>query len=278
MMVDERLLKIIAILCPVLFISQFVFCEAPEWGIQDNSFLLEEAYNQEPGVVQHINSFQLFRRTGWGYTFTQEWPVPGIKHQLSYSVPVINVDFELGKASGLSDVALNYRYQLVGDGSTNLAISPRFSVLLPTGDELKDLGLGGTAFQFNFPLSLVLSSKLAAHTNAGFTYAPHAKNDLEQEASIVSFNAGQSLIWQVSTRFNAMIETTYQSVESVTGPNQTQRSYTGFISPGIRWAYNFKSGLQIVPGIAFPIGIGPQTDYSAFFYLSFEHTMWQPHR
>jgi hypothetical protein len=275
MMIGEQFLKILTLVCPLLFISQFCFCEAPEWGIQDNSFLLEEAYNQESGVVQHINTFQLFRNTGWAYTFAQEWPVPGQKHQFSYSIPVTNVDFELGKVSGLSDIPLNYRYQLVGNGDTKLAISPRFSILLPTGDELKDLGLGGTAFQFNFPLSLVFSAKFAAHTNAGFTYAPHAKNDLEQEASIVSFNAGQSLIWQASTRFNVILETTYHSVESVIGPSQTQRSYTGFISPGIRWAHNFRSGLQIVPGIAFPIGIGPDTDYSAFFYLSFEHTMWK---
>ena len=30
-------------------------------GVQDNSFLLEEAYNQEPGIVQHIN-FLLYDR------------------------------------------------------------------------------------------------------------------------------------------------------------------------------------------------------------------------
>jgi hypothetical protein len=274
-MICERWFKVLMLLCAVLFTSQLSFCEAPHWGIQDNSFLLEEAYNQDPGVVQHINSFQLFRKSGWAYTFTQEWPVPGLKHQLSYSIPILDVDFENGKVTGLSDVALNYRYQLVGTGDTKLAIAPRFSVLLPTGDELKDLGLGGSAFQFNFPLSLVLSSKFAAHTNAGFTYAPHAKNDLEKEASIVSFNAGQSLICQVSTRFNVMLETTFQSVESVVQQDKTQRTSTAVISPGVRWAYNFKSGLQIVPGLAFPIGIGPNTDYSAFFYLSFEHPMWK---
>ena len=32
--------------------------------IQDNSFLIEEAYNQEAGVVQHINLFQRNWRTG----------------------------------------------------------------------------------------------------------------------------------------------------------------------------------------------------------------------
>jgi hypothetical protein len=48
--------------------------------------------------------------------------------------------------------------------------------------------------------------------------------------------------------------------------------YTLFLNPGVRWAYNFKSGLQIVPGVSFPIGVGPSSGQrSAFFYLSFEH-------
>ncbi|MCI0446998.1 transporter [bacterium] len=274
----RRLTTLVVPVFVLILAAGFTFAQEsePQWGpIQDNSFLLEEAYNQESGVVQHINTFQLFRKTGWAYTFTQEWPVPGLKHQLSYSIPILDVDFERGRVSGLSDIALNYRYQLVGNGDTKLAIAPRVSVLLPTGDELKNLGLGGTGFQFNFPLSLVLTSKLVAHSNVGFTYAPHAKNDLEEEASIVSFNAGQSFVWLVSMRFNVMLETTYGSIESVTGKDQTDRISAGVISPGIRWAYNFRSGLQIVPGIAFPIGIGPDTDYSVFFYLSFEHPMWR---
>lgn len=52
--------------------------------IQDNSFLLEEAYNQEAEVVQHIQSFMYMKRSkDWVYTFTQEWPVPDETHQLS---------------------------------------------------------------------------------------------------------------------------------------------------------------------------------------------------
>jgi hypothetical protein len=49
--------------------------------IQDNSFLMEEAYNQEEGVVQHINAFQWMRGGEWLATFTQEWPVPKQAHQ-----------------------------------------------------------------------------------------------------------------------------------------------------------------------------------------------------
>ena len=40
-------------------------------GIQDNSLLAEEAYNQDTNVVQHINFFQRDTRThDWVYTFT----------------------------------------------------------------------------------------------------------------------------------------------------------------------------------------------------------------
>src|SRR5215475_14453949 len=62
---------------------------ADQHGIQDNSFLIEEAYNQEFGVVQHISSFTRFWDSkDWVYTFTQEWPVPGDpRHQFSYTLP-----------------------------------------------------------------------------------------------------------------------------------------------------------------------------------------------
>ncbi len=58
-------------------------------AIADNSFLIEEAYNQEPGVVQHISAWQRsLRSAAWGYTFTQEWPVGTQTHQSSYTIPV----------------------------------------------------------------------------------------------------------------------------------------------------------------------------------------------
>ncbi|MGZ8391565.1 MAG: hypothetical protein ACXWWK_01855, partial [Gemmatimonadales bacterium] len=61
--------------------------------IQDNSFLIEEAYNQESGVVQHISTFALAADgDAWGYGFTQEWPLGGIRHQFSYTVLVENTD------------------------------------------------------------------------------------------------------------------------------------------------------------------------------------------
>src|SRR5262245_36764264 len=54
-------------------------------GIQDNSFLIEEAYNQEAGVVQHIGSA---RRQGKDrfLSITQELPLGSQAHQFSWSL------------------------------------------------------------------------------------------------------------------------------------------------------------------------------------------------
>jgi Putative MetA-pathway of phenol degradation len=243
--------------------------------IQDNSFLLEEAYNQEPGVIQHISTFTRSRTGDWTYTFTQEWPVPGQTHQLSYTIPVQRVD----PNAGLGDVALNYRYQLIGSGETTLAMAPRLSVLLPTGNEKRGLGAGGTGIQVNIPVSLVLSDQFVTHSNAGATHVPSARNADGDRASTTAVNLGQSIIWQPTERFNVLLEALYVNAEVVTGDRRTRREDTFFVNPGIRWAHDFENGLQIVPGIAFPVGLGPSHgEWALFLYLSFEHPLWKAER
>src|SRR5215216_2892737 len=59
-------------------------------GIQDNSFFIEEAYNQGPGVVQHILNVPIDSTNGSreiAPSFTQEWPVFSQIHQFSYTIP-----------------------------------------------------------------------------------------------------------------------------------------------------------------------------------------------
>jgi len=244
-----------------------------EGPIQDNSFLLEEAYNQEIGVIQHISFFSYFPESeDWVYTFTQEWPVPGdARHQFSFTLPVIRPG---GSGAGMGDLALNYRYQLLGSGATKLAFSPRFSLLLPSGDSKSGRGFGGVAFQANLPASLVLAPRLVMHLNAGGTIAPHAKNESGEQASVSGFNLGQSFIWLAHSRFNVMLETAWSGQGSVAGEDRTAFAHALFLSPGIRWAHNFPSGLQIVPGVAFAAGVGPSSgDKGLVLYLSFEHPL-----
>src|SRR4029453_5898582 len=79
--------------------------------IEDNSFFIEEAYNQEAGVVQHIFNFLYFPTAPRNLflTFTQEWPVVSHRHQLGYTLPFA---FLSDGRKGIGDVFLNYRYQL----------------------------------------------------------------------------------------------------------------------------------------------------------------------
>lgn len=241
--------------------------------IQDNSFLIEEAYNQEPGVVQHINTFtRSWDSHDWVYSFTQEWPFFGQKHQLSYTIPLQRLSTAQGIARGVGDMALNYRYQLIGNGETRVAIAPRLSVLLPTGDEKRGLGMGGTGVQFNLPVSVVLSEQLVAHANAGLTYVPAARNAAGAKAAVRGFNLGQSFIWLAHPCFNLMFETVWNRTESVVGPDQREHADAVLLNPGLRWAHNLARGLQIVPGISVPIGVGPSHgDVGLLLYLSFEH-------
>lgn len=242
--------------------------------IQDNSFLIEEAYNQEFGVVQHIQAFSRNWQTKeWVYTFTQEWPIDiDPRNQLSYTIPITHsADFP-GSGAGIGDIALNYRYQLIGSGKAKVAFSPRVSALLPTGDSTKGRGAGGAGVQFQLPLSIVINNKLVTHWNAGATITPAAKNANGDKAATHGYNFGQSFIWTLLPRVNLMLETVFFSDENVFTRDDTQRSNSIFMNPGIRWAYNLKSGMQIVPGIAVPVGVGPSTgEAGIFLYFSIEH-------
>ena len=206
-------------------------------AVQDNSFLLEEAYNQEPFVVQHLGVFVQDGDT-WELAFTQEWPLGAQAHQLSYDIPIL--DSELG------DVMINYRYQLVGNGDTDLAIAPRFSVIVPTADDSE------AGVEVGLPISRVLTPRLISHTNIDVTF---------QDGTEIGL--GQSFIYALSSRTHLMLESVYAK------PDEGEATF--LISPGFRRAINRPSGWQIVPGVAVPIGVGPTAGENAvLLYLSFE--------
>ena len=237
--------------------------------IQDNSFLIEEAYNQESGIVQHISTFDRTSGGDWAYGFTQEWPLGGIRHQLSYTIPVENIE---GLGTGLGDVALNYRHQLVGNPEAATVFAPRLSLLLPTGDHEEGRGAGALGLQTNLPLSLVLAPHLVTHWNAGATLTPSAKSQLGEEATTTSFHLGASAIWLLRPRFSLMLEALWLSSGEVVRTGETVRDESLLLNPGIRAAFNLANDLQIVPGVAYTIDLGSGSDEDALFvYLSFEH-------
>lgn len=228
-----KTLRILAL----LLVACSAFAGESDTPIQDNSFLVEEAYNQEADVVQHILTFTHSRHGDWMSTFTQEWPVGSLRHQLSFGAMTENAG---GHRS--NDFAINYRYQLLGDGNAAVAISPRVTLLRSQA-------------QVMIPVSVVVSPRVVTHWNLGYTTNPG------------TLNAAQSVVWLTSHRFNTLVETVW---------SHSRRDHDLVVNPGVRWSYDLSNGLQIVPGISVPFDLTAH-QRSVFLYLSFEHPFRKAH-
>ena len=150
--------------------------------------------------------------------------------------------------AGWGDTFINYRYQLLGTGETRVAVAPRVSLLLPTGSQVEGRGIGGPGIQTNFPLSLVVNRYIVTHWNAGVTWVPQAQNERQQKAKRLARTSANLSCGSSSPDSMPWLKPCGPLTPKwlvLAKPNQRHDLY---VSPGIRWAYNFKSGLQIVPG------------------------------
>ena len=236
-------------------------------GIQDNSFLIEEAYNQEAGHVQHITNLR--RQDGqWQFSFSQEWPIFSQTHQFSYSVP-----YNFGGSSrGVGDVTLNYRYQAQTETATRPAIAPRIGLVLPAANQIEASGPleareKSYGYELLLPVSKIVSDRVTLNGNAGlrsfFDVAGHQPT---------TYRLGGSAIYAVTRDFNLLVEAVADWVESVNPQNRLEREFEFTLLPGFRQAFNFGDDAQLVVGAGVPILFSNgSADVGAFFYLSFEH-------
>jgi DtxR family transcriptional regulator, Mn-dependent transcriptional regulator len=216
---------------------------ARPFEIIDNSFLIEEAFNQDAGTMQTIGTLRMSARNEWETSLTQEWPLLGHTHQISYSIPYAATT----GAHGVGDVMLNYRIQVMADARGRPAFSPRISLILPTGDSSRGLGEAGVGWQVNLPFS-EQARDVYLHWNVGFTKTP----------SVARPHVGASAIWRTSPMLHAMMETLIEGADRVT------------LSPGIRVGWN-RGEAQWVMGIAAPVvHEDALTTLSGLGYLSYE--------
>lgn len=242
--------------------------------IQDNSFLIEEAYNQEAGVVQHISLFQRARGgNGWAFGFTQEWPFPNQRHQLGFTVPVLRAEPPgLAAATGIGDLLVNYRFQAVGGAGSAVWLAPRASLVVPSGSWRSGRGDGSIGLQLALPASFHLLPTVAAHANASLSLLGRARNPAGHRAAVASLAGGASVVWLPRPGLNFLTEVVVEDGSEVVGAGQVSRRAAVFVTPGVRWAHNLGNGMQIVPGVAYAIGLEHARDDSALLvYLSVEH-------
>ena len=259
-----------------------VAADRPIDVIEDNSFLVEEAYNQEAGVVQHIfNAIYIndSRNPGWTFSFTQEWPIFSQDHQFSYTIPSYHSRDNGDRVSGVGDILLNYRYQALLEDDVKPAFAPRFSLILPTGNRKTGTGNNVVGYQFGLPFSKKLGDRFATNANFGLTYLPHVRAVLDNGTgqkppthSLVSYNVGASGIYALFPRFHLMLEWVGNFEQDFDDNGRRTREFKPVISPGFRTAIVNEEKLQIVIGAAAPIGLNHKTDnHGAFLYLSIEH-------
>jgi hypothetical protein len=261
--------------------------EEEQENIKDNSFLIEEAYNQEPGVVQHI--FNWVRGWSWesghsrtfDFVFTQEWPIGSQTHQFSYTIPVSKIfDHPDGEpsteAEDIGDVLLNYRLQLWTETPCRPAFAPRFSLILPTGDEQEGIGTGELGYQVNLPLSKEIEC-WQFHFNAGLTVIPDVDAGVSPAIdfsgrTLNGYHVGGSAIWLARKDLNFMFEALAVWDEELTDNGSEDHTFEMLLNPGVRWAPYTSGSTQWVLGLGLPIGVSQDApDISLFFYMSIEH-------
>ncbi len=233
---------------------------SPErFGIKDNSFLVEEAFNQEPGVFQNIFVMTRSRDGVYDGSVTQEWPVVSMRHQFSFTMPFSTVS-ALG---AIGDIMLNYRLQM-WDGEGSLpAFSPRLSVVLPTSPIRRPMGGNGLGWQVNLPFSQA-AGPVYFHWNAGTTLLQEDRHEPAAGGwTSTPFVAG-SAIAAVTPMLNAVLETMVQWERNDAG---RERSVT--VSPGVRAGWNLGTQ-QVVLGVAVPVTRGAGNDHAILAYFSYE--------
>lgn len=235
------------------------------FAISDNSFLVEEAFNQEAGVFQNI--FGGVRAAGaWTAAFTQEWPVASQTHQFSYTLAWLDG----ASGPGIGDTLINYRFQAMTEGPGRPAFSPRLSLVLPTGRFSEGRGRGSPGLQVNLPFSKQ-EGDVYFHWNAGLTWLPRAEQAVpgqDPENLLMPFVAASG-IYRVRPMFHFMLESVANFDESV-APGGTVRETFFTLSPGARGGWNLGDH-QLILGLAVPVTWGGgDTDTGAFLYLSYE--------
>ena len=114
------------------------------------------------------------------------------------------------------------------------------------------------------------------HANAGTTWLPDAVVTRGQDA--VHWNLGASAIYALSGDFHLMLEWTGNWLEFADAPGlETHHEFITVLSPGARYAFNLRRDMQLVVGLAAPIGLNSESpDIGVVLYASFEHFFQRP--
>ena len=186
------------------------------------------------------------------YTFTQEWPFRGMRNQLSYTIPALH-----NNGIGIGDIQLNYRLQAVGNPDGPVALAPRLTAIL--------------ADRFQYRISRFRQRRAAASparqhpSGAGAGLPPECGRHLASQRQESLRPVGIHHELQPRRQRNLVGQEPAQLPDGMglagCGTGGGERWYSAkqamLLNPGVRVGFDFESGLQIVPGVAYTVGVGP---------------------
>ena len=163
---------------------------APLAGLQDNSFLIEEAYNRKPASFS--TSAACAARTAPGRLPT---PRSGRSEPRRISSPTrvpylwLHGDGGRGFRRRHAELPLSGADRECEPASLRAALQ----LILPTGDEDRGTGVGSYGYQINLPVSKSCLTALRLHGNAGVTsyFDVHGRQP-------TSYNLGGSIVYAVT--------------------------------------------------------------------------------
>jgi hypothetical protein len=248
-------------------------------AFEDNSFLLNEAINQEKGIMQYISEFYFDNLKGGNflYSFTHEIPLGGEKHQLSYTLFYYLQNASANRGGGFGDVNLNYSFRATGKKAWAMVV-PSITLIIPTGKN--GYGSGGVGGQAELRVTKRLSRRLVTHYNFGYTYISSADFYISTVtgSQVVGFerdiqykNVGAGLTWYPRRKINVFLEYVSNFLTDVTASGSLSETHQLTLNPGLRFAIDHNL-LQIVPGLSAPVVFtdGRYARTGLFFYLSLE--------
>jgi hypothetical protein len=166
---------------------------------------------------------------------------------------------------------VHYRYQALEEDPGYPAVSPRVSLILPTGSPSltnKSVGL-----QLNLPVSKQ-QNNVYWHANAGLTWYPRADPrpdiDNNERLSLVTPHVAGSAILRVRPMFNVMLESVleFEQFARVNGTKGREVVFT--LAPGARGGWNLGDH-QLILGAAIPVTwAASDASTSVLLYASYE--------